>query len=332
MNRFEKRYFINSDGTPDKLIISIDCYQKILYHALCDYSIDYKYAFCDDINLLIEQNDELRFDINTLNLNASLFDVRKYTPNPSEALPLVEKLIDTGTIVAVCTMFDMLPPYAWYKQEDKIGKSNTHFFMIIGYDDKNYYFVDDPGMLVGERMIKYNNNPSVGVLDKSLLLSALQEYCLIITVDVIESMFSYLNFFDIVKNKIVENYYVSNSRIRENNIIGRQALELLNKSVTISKSTVSIISKDYYWIHLMHSRRSIFKWCLEGLVNEYENTSLVLEYLDEDITNWKMLYGVVSRHVYKPHPEIENTINNRVNNIINIEDKLIESIEKMKRK
>jgi len=45
MNRLERYYFINEDGSEDKIIFSIDCYEKILYHALRDYNIDYKLEF-----------------------------------------------------------------------------------------------------------------------------------------------------------------------------------------------------------------------------------------------------------------------------------------------
>lgn len=53
MHRLERRYFINEDGSEDRILSSIDCYEKILYHALRDYDLDYKLVFCDDINLMM---------------------------------------------------------------------------------------------------------------------------------------------------------------------------------------------------------------------------------------------------------------------------------------
>jgi hypothetical protein len=69
MNRLERYYFINEDGSEDKIIFSIDCYEKILYHALRDYNIDYKLVFCDDINLKMIENNIFHFELNKLHLN-----------------------------------------------------------------------------------------------------------------------------------------------------------------------------------------------------------------------------------------------------------------------
>jgi hypothetical protein len=68
MNRLERYYFINEDGSEDKIIFSIDCYEKILYHALRDYNIDYKLVFCDDINLKMIENNIFHFELNKTSL------------------------------------------------------------------------------------------------------------------------------------------------------------------------------------------------------------------------------------------------------------------------
>ncbi len=331
MNRLEKNYFYNGNKPHNNLISSLDCLEKVLYHALSEHIPDCKYAFCNDINLNICQCHKLyNYYPNRLDLNTDLFKIESYCPEPEKSLTLLEQLIDSGTLVAINTMFDILPPYTWYMQEDKRGKSNTHFCTIIGYDENNYFFVDDPSMLVDERLIRYNNNPTIGLIKKNTLKTAFNEYCQIITVKVNKGCLPYINKFDVIKSQVIDNYN-SKSCFYDDTIVilGRNALEKLTTDV-YDDAILSTIVSNFYWVHLMYSRRILFKECIKDISDNNTNINLILMNLDKSISEWKAVYRIIATHVYKrQYSNLPYILSKRIEKIINIEDSLIESLNKL---
>lgn len=164
--RMSKKYIFDNKENENNLYGYIDCYEKILCCALEEHTENCKKVFCNDINLKI-CIEQLGFYPNDLKLKDELFQVKRYTPIPQQAMRVLENLIDKGTIVAVCTMFDMLPPFEWYQQKDKIGKSNTHFTIVVGYDKNYVYFAEHPDMLKRDAVM-WSENPTVGMIEKNI--------------------------------------------------------------------------------------------------------------------------------------------------------------------
>lgn len=284
--RMQKIYYSENKGNHKDLYFSVDCYDKILYLALHEYVEDSKVIFCNDINLGLIKKPFSCYPID-LRLKDEIFSVKKFMPEYKDSLAFLEDLVDTGIAVGVCTMFDKLPPYVWYGQEDKIGKSNTHFSLIIGYDKENFYFVDDPSMLKSDSD-KLPNNPTVAILKRKHLQKAFEEYCQILTVSINKDKLKNADRFLVIKDAIIKNYYIEKVWKTDNISIGRKAL--LNLSELLQDDYVfDTVASNFYWIYLMARRRELFGQCLKekkwkGSVNN------VQKLIDQSCKEWEMLY------------------------------------------
>ena len=334
MDRLKRKYLLLEDGSPDELYHSIDCLEKIFYHALCDFEhVDKKYAFCDDINIRTHRSESgFGVDLNKLRLNDSLFIKTEFKPSPQDAFDIIEEFIDKGHIVAICTMFDRLKPYSWYQHPDKIDVSNTHFCLIVGYDEHNVYFVDDPSMLVQERLIKHQSNPTIGVIDKKSLIEAFSEYCMILTVQINQPELSHIDKFDAVLNSIKENY--RNCSVKNKNgthtITGRNALMAISMFAR-NPASFEFAAKNFFPVYLFARKREIFKLCLLDKINDYSYAEDTISILEENIAAWKGLHLLFCKHDVSAYDNIRMRAKQQFECIIDSEDALMDSIAQMER-
>jgi len=333
MNRLERRYYINEDGSEDNLVQSVDCIEKILYHALRDYEgIDYIYAFCDDINICHNQySDESKFLITSskLNLNRKLFNYKIKSVLPHHAIASVEKAIDNGVCIAVCTMFDMLPPYYWYQKPSKIGVSNTHWCLIVGYDKENLFFADSPDMLVAERMQTYPSNPTIGIISKSIMVEAFKKYCALLTVNINTKELPHIDNFDEVFKAVLLNYYTP-SIVKDGVIFnkGRSALVAMIQSAEHTKF-LDHVAGDYYIFYLQAKRREIFKSCMIDKQSRYTDIKSTLEALDASIKSWNALHYLFMRHYHQPYKNLRERMQKMIADMISLEDQVVNALSKI---
>ncbi len=331
-DKLKLKYYKDENGNVDMIAHSINCYEKVLYHAMRGYGINYKMAFCDDINLLLKSTKHIEICKNRSNIHDDLFVVEEYFPDPKKACAFIEESLKSGWTVAVNTMFDMLTPYYWYHDKSKEGISNTHLCTIIGFDRDNFYFVEDPYMTVKERLRVHPDNDTVGIIEKKVMEKAFRYYCYVLKIKIDEKKIPYIDRFEEIKKIIVKNYYTGLGE--HGNYIGRKALNILSRSLENNKF-LDELKKDFFWIHLMHSSRSIFLWCLQEKQSIYMNCNLLKQYLIESIEEWKILYCVVAKSVYSSANggiDINKIIIKKANKIMEIEDKLIDAMENCKLK
>ena len=330
-NRLQRIYFSEDKGEPD-LYFLVDCYEKVLYITLQEYMKDCGLVFCNDINLEVGI-DTIGFYPKDLGLKDKIFEVTRYYPSKEDAMYQLEHFIDSGIIVAVCTMFDKLPSCAWYQQEDKVGISNTHFITVIGYDEEFFYFVDDPSML-NVNAKRLTGNSTVTVLEKKYFREAFEEYCEILTVKINEEKLGEDDDFIVIKDKIIQNYY--NEKIEEIEgkkvVSGRRALvefiRLLDK-----EEVLDAIVSNFYWIYLMAKRRVLLKMCLEkkhGMFEDVDKACFLLDVCNEE---WMKLYFRVSAYFCGSgtREKIRKSMKERVYKIIAVEDSLIRALGELKR-
>ncbi len=322
--RMQKIYFSESKGNHEEIYFSVDCYDKILYHALHEYVGDCKVIFCNDINLGLIKNPFLCYP-NDLRLNEEIFSVKKYMPEFKDSFSLLENLIDTGVTVGVCTMFDRLPSYEWYGLEDKRGKSNTHFSLVIGYDKENYYFVDDPCMLKPDAE-RLPSNSTVAILKKQHLQKAFEEYCQILTVGINTDKLENADKFFKIKDAIVENYYKEKVWETDNVSIGRKALLNLLELLQDDQFFDMIVS-NFYWTYLMARKRELFGRCLVEK-SWKENVNNVQRIINQSCKEWEMLHSRIRAFVCGSGTAIQTKekMIKRIEEIIEVEDRMIEAI------
>jgi len=348
MSRLLKRYFLNEDGSTDKRILELNCADKIFYHALCDFKLnnkDFDLIFLSDFNLIMDENIS-KFEIyKNINLNdlkspslrELIFQVDLYTPDSKDAIHLLDKLIDTGFVVALRTMFDMLPQYIWYSMPIKKGVGDHHSCFLVGYDDKHYFIAEEEGMLRKECYVAHPDNPTVSLINKNEMLKALEVLCEIVTVKVNEEQLSQLvakgssQYFEHVKRKIVENYFSEENDMHlSKTIIGKQALQKFGDYVSTGRNEyIEPLIVESFFFHQMGKRREIFLRCLietEGLdaINHE-----IINYLKNIIENYDVLKAIAIRHFYsKPVPDVGVKISKRLMDTIYLEEKLFELLAK----
>lgn len=330
INRLNRKYFQDESGEIDLVAHSINCYENILYHALKDYKVDYKLAFCNDINLRVGVGKDIILTKNHIDVHDDLFIVNSHSPSSDLACTLIEKLVDSGKIVAVNTMFDMLPPYFWFGSQEKKGKSNTHLCTIVGYDSNNFFFTDNPSMLVKERMKTYPGNDTIGVIEKSIMEKAFQYYCQIYEISINVNALRSIDKFEETRVAILQNYDMCSYYDTCNNSVTYIGKSALQKFIWALENDLILneLTKDFFFVYLMYSSRKIFKWCLEKKRNEYINSNVVLECLDTTIKEWEILYYIILRHVLSPRANIKDVLIKKITRIIFLEDILMGRLSK----
>ena len=340
MNRLERKYLIDENGSDDFLFYAVDCYEKILYHAIKDYGVDHKFAFCDDINLCFTHDvnkGKVHFDLNESHVNDSLFLVNRYLPDHDSIEKILKEKVDSGKITAVRTMFDMLAPYVWYKNEDRAGISNTHFCLVVGYDDESYYFVDDRWMVNSDRWKPYSKNPTIGIIERHHFLEALNVFCEIMVVEINTELLNEVNKFDEVAKKIVESYYVKYAPKPEYEYpwyVGREALEKIAE-LTYTKEKFQPIKrhleKNLFFVHLLIKRREILKQCLQVVSDQYDSHKVtkLINAIDDSIKEWRVLQSISSKQSLKSYDNFELIIREHFEKLVQTEDSLIGCIDEL---
>ena len=88
---------------------------------------------------------------NSLKSIKQYFDViwRTNLANPEE---YIKRQIDKGIIVGLNTYFYDIPNFLWYKSE--VNKDSKHICMVVGYDEKYFWFTDVPRNMISEYLIE----------------------------------------------------------------------------------------------------------------------------------------------------------------------------------
>jgi hypothetical protein len=230
-------------------------------------------------------------------------------------------------------MFNLLTPYAWHW--DNIDRSrNTHYCFLVGYDDNDYYFVEDPTMIKKEYFVPLENNPTIGRISKEEMLKALRMFCEIMVVDVNQKKLYNINKFKEITKQIVKNYnHKSFSYDYGTVYIGREALCKIIEYIYTNKfeSIKNYLENNYFFIHLLYSRRLIYKWCLEDVESEYnrEYSIEIYKSIQESVNTLQTLRNLIIKHNIKPFKTFNQITNKWVKRLMKNEDILIESISKI---
>lgn len=345
MNRLEQSYHYDEDGEIDEFCTLLDCAEQILYFALKEYKeeykVDYKKFFCQDINLRLEETQKISLHFNKDYGDDNPFFIEKKIEVDQENVFLkLKEEIDRGSLIVIRTMIDMLPHYEAYKP-NIIGTRDGHFFLIVGYDENKFFYVDSPFMLKESCCIKLENNKAIGIVEEDVLAKAFAVLCEASTLSVQSEHLLDWNMEDrieLILNRIVENYYLepqinTNNSTNRQKYIGRSALErILEYSQSEQPVEVlSLILKDFYFTHLMLAKRKILRMCLmdEKKYSQCNTTEKLIGYIDQSIREWDKFKLVLVKNLHVPNKNLKQIVSDKVNKLITIEDSIVKEIREL---
>ena len=115
-----------------------------------------------------------------------LFVITSYSIHYTKLYEL-EDLLDSGETPVVHTYHPRLPFNNGYISLDDISvkpEESWHFFLMVGHDKENFYYVDSPNFMNMQNYEHHPENRSVGVLKKSTLLKAFEVFAHFIVMEI----------------------------------------------------------------------------------------------------------------------------------------------------
>lgn len=230
-------YFRKSTGEANIVVDSLsDCIVQSLYLiGKNQYNFqNFNELFLNETTLrVVFKGDEL-VSLGTVEnvYEKGFFDVILLSDNKSTASSIISNELKDEKMVIVNPIIERFPFSEFYDPAYKESRRRSeHVFLIIGEDNENYYFVDNPDIVIKERFVPYKINPQVGVLNKDLFSTITDDIC-----DVLSPVF-YPDIIAQFNNKWVDVFhssYVNYEKKYEEDknetvFYGRQALAKLSE-------------------------------------------------------------------------------------------------------
>lgn len=173
---------------------------------------------------------------------------------------------------------------------------------------------------------------SVGVMEESELFNAFKVFFEVHTVELnSENLLNktFDNKLQEVLKYIVYNYYLNYNE--NNRYIGNGALnKLLNYIQQENSHNLFLQLKDFYFSHLMLSKRKILKACIKHSNNYKENeTELILSCLSKSIDEWENLKLILVKSSFVKIQNFKEILLIKMKTIIDLEYNIVNAIQKI---
>ena len=301
--------------------ITLTCVDLARRESIRKYNVDENLVFCEDINIVFStQPENIYFRKHNLNYNRKACEYCCVTKEAEFAEYSIKQILKNENIVVFRTATDYLKAFSWYRTEEPYIQT-SHWAIIIGYDQQDYFFVDVPGMRNTKYFRPHPQNPSVGCIDKKDLQRAFQICCEVGYMNVNPDRIVGL---EKILTGIVQSFYCTNT---ENNAIyvGKQALEAL---AAMLKKNLSISVFDWFDLEVLASRYDILKTNLHRypLLKEQEQSIFLLEEL---AGKWRVFKNVMVKHAYSPQSNTGEKLANVIEaEILPMAEELVHNLEK----
>ncbi len=268
--------------------------------------------------------------------------------NKEEAKKTLEGLLDRGHIVLIRTIFELLPFSAWYG--DLYGldgyRKGGHGFLIVGYDNNNYYYVDDPASLNMSKFISHKNRKDIGVSPKSDFFNAFNTFLKCSTVRNINTSNLYLNrdLFKSIVEESINNY--NNIQITSGTNQGKK-IKILNGRRAIEQLIKICESESYYLnekqrktegsnlfnnicpsLTFVCNRRILFSnYINSNKLYSFNNVSSLDKLLKESITSWATVKNVITKYYAKDRYILDKHIGKYFLKILDVENQIFEQLK-----
>lgn len=181
-NWLKANYFRNSSGGIDTTVDSLcDCLSQASYViGKQKFGIpDFYRAYLNETTIKLKlRNDELLY-LGTIDgvWNKDMIGIYLHNEEatPSEK---VSGILKNGEPAVIHPIVERLPFQELYDPDYTESKPKSeHFFSIIGEDDENLFFVDNPAIINMDKFIPYRENSEVGIISKKVFDKALEDFC-----------------------------------------------------------------------------------------------------------------------------------------------------------
>lgn len=316
-----KIYYHNSNGNIDPIFNSLECLQKIEYmlYRNCEYPI-YK-LFLDDINPIFKKNiisGKGTIYCKKMFNKKEYFQIKKLNFYQKDCVDfLIIQLSKAPVIINTC--FDMLPCYHWFYEETGEKYSQSHYCMLLGADNTNYFFVEDPILLREENNHRLKENPEISFISKEIMNEALLKranFSIIYSINIPKTISTETN--NIIK-EVYEVYNTIKPYAKDEYItyFGRMALVQLISYLKNHNEFIDIMSAIQWQIHVIMSRHFLFQLYFEAEAND------ISKVFSKAKERWEVLQNLfIMQNIKGIYSDTRNTIR-VINDILLQEDELI---------
>ncbi len=288
----QNSYFYNVDMTrDDNVAMAGNCFEQLVAIVLkntTDEPINYSTMSLEDISFHVRFDKEdfmirSALKCNYTGIEKGMWRINRtiIKKNEAEAKTLIEETLREHGYAIVRTVDGHLKFSKYYNDEHKSAEEfdyskfqeNGHVFLIIGEDEDNYYYVDQPSEMNIKNFVSVSGRRDIGVYPKLLFMEAFRIYLGIYTAEFnMDNILNSGNFVKKILNKSIYNYENNiSSREAENssfNVMGgRRAMYKIGKILEQSKL---VLKKKVF-------NPSIFDYCSHTIGEEFLNglTSII---------------------------------------------------------
>lgn len=341
----EYYYHKNSEIIRDVDLMRGDCFPLntyiVLKHKYTQLDNIYK-LIIDDINFWIAlgKNGKINYigykNNSMIENDVLIYSSQEYIRQGARSIEALEKFLDKDKFVMIQTINEWLPFSIHYNPNYKFDKITPgHIQIMIGYDEKQFYFVEDPALINYDKFNAFSKD--VGMLDRTEALRILGTYLKCIDVRIDTDKYKMIDslIFSIIK-KSCRTYKKSNTYDSGGCIYlyGRNAINCL---IDISKQeyiNLNEIDKNLGPMNLF------LRWKFRAIKNKRHTLFLFFKYfekkyfqtkvtslLKKDYDAWDKIWIIFEKKFAKKEYIWDRHLAKYFENVLGIEDELFNSIE-----
>lgn len=338
----ELNYYFDQNGEREKLVnVLSDCETQCAYLLIKNkykYDINNYYdIFLEDISFNIREKNDVLEEFTVAMRIKEIFSLINNDKVGIDGYFELEKLLDRDEMVIVATVSQWMPFSKFYdKSFVPDNYKEGHAFLIIGHDEKNFYYVENPDLLNNGGFTKYENNQEIGVLPKEILKEASKHCCICKTIEI---DFKAIDNCSKISEKAlcnsISNFYKENIKNgKENSYYGRGALERLkeycikeNLRLDDDAPTKDRNLYTYFdWkIWSIKNRRNILKGFIENEGNFPLNNELI-NALNKTVEEWESLFRILGKNHFTERNIFDSKYVKNIDNLIELEEGVVKLI------
>lgn len=238
----------------------------------------------------------------------------------------------------MATIIERFPFSAFYDINYKLNIRRTgHVFIIVGEDEENFFYVDNPSVISYKQYVAYEKNRGIGIISKKFFYEATKDYCDVLTFKFNKNVIDYYTKHPqeaLINSK--DNYF--KNEVYYGNFIeyfGRNALiklielfetENLRFDALAPSEDRDMITYFNWKLWNIKGRRNLQRYYLEQ--NNNNNALKLIKSLKESIKHWDLLYKILYKDYLQGAVIMGKKYIPVIENVIAVEDELHEALVK----
>lgn len=334
-------YYLDGNGNTDIIVDSLgDCILQSTY--LIGKNIlnipDLYVAYLNEITVMFgtSENGDFRLLHNIKNVyDKKIFKLIKHDCVNKNVQEIITELLNNRTVAVIHPIIERFPFAEAYDPEYKENKIRSlHYFLIVYEDDSNYYFVDNPSIVVKKRSNQYYKNKQIGIISKKIFIELAKDCCNIFEVKfdkdrICESICNWKTpFFNSFVNYNKPQEIIDGLRIT----YGKQALESMKNLFLFENLTLDDMApsndrnmlKYLLWkIWIIKGRRTLQKKYLESHnFDSIKDKQKVIQSIDLSVNAWEHFNIILIKNQLKGNNKLDVSYQSVIDKIISAEAEL----------